>query len=58
MLAAAARERGVSQAEVARRTGIQRSALSLIFSGQRNLTLRTIYRIANALGCTIEVRIR
>lgn len=46
----AAREgRGLNLHELARLSGISASALSLIETGQRDLRLTTLYRIADAL---------
>lgn len=40
---------GISQAEMARRAGIDKSELTRILSGKRNPTLRTLERMARAL---------
>lgn len=44
----------ISQAELARRIGSDRSYISRIESGQTEPKVSTFYRIMNALGCRIE----
>lgn len=44
----------VTQAELARRIGSNRSYISRVESGQTDLRTSTLYRIMNALGCQIE----
>lgn len=44
------RKLGLSQAELARKMGVQREFISRIESGQQNVTLETLYRIAEATG--------
>jgi transcriptional regulator with XRE-family HTH domain len=46
------RSKGMSQAELAGRSGIPRPNLSIIEQGGRDLTLSTLRRIADALGIT------
>ena len=43
-------EQGISQAELARRLGIQRSGINRLESGTQNPTLDMILKIASALG--------
>ena len=43
-------EQGISQAELARRLGIQRSGINRLESGAQNLTLDMILKVASALG--------
>ena len=45
-------EQGISQAELARRLGIQRSGISRLESGTQNPTLDMILKIASALSYT------
>ena len=47
-------ERGLSQAALSRRTGINSSYLSRIETGKVHPTVRTALRIAEALGFSIE----
>ncbi len=44
----------ITQAELARRIGSDRSYISRIESGQTEPKVSTFYRIMNALGCRIE----
>lgn len=44
----------ISQAELARRIGSDRSYISRVESGQTEPKVSTFYRIMNALGCRIE----
>lgn len=44
----------ITQAELARRIGSDRSYISRVESGQTEPKISTFYRIMNALGCNIE----
>ncbi len=44
----------ITQAELARRIGSNRSYISRVESGQTEPKVSTFYRIMNALGCRIE----
>lgn len=44
----------ITQAELARRIGSNRSYISRVESGQTEPKVSTFYRIMNALGCSIE----
>ena len=46
----------ITQAELARRIGSDRSYISRVESGQTEPKVSTFYRIMNALGCRIEIR--
>jgi transcriptional regulator with XRE-family HTH domain len=48
---------GVTRAELARRLGSTRGHITQLLAGGRNVTLGTIAEIANALGCTVEVKL-
>ena len=48
---------GVTRAELARRLGSTRGHITQLLAGGRNLTLGTIAEIADALGCTVEVKV-
>ncbi len=54
-LVAARLEQGISQAELARRIGTQRSNLSRLESGMQNPTLDMLLKIASALGKDITL---
>ena len=45
----------ISQAELARRIGSNRSYIARVESGQTEPKVSTFYRIMNALGCKIEL---
>ena len=51
-------ERGISQAELARRVGTQRSNICRLESGMQNLTLDMILKIASALGKDISFSLK
>ena len=46
----------ITQAELARRIGSDRSYISRVESGQTEPKVSTFYRIMNALGCRIDFR--
>ena len=48
-------EQGISQAELARRLGIQRSGINRLESGTQNPTLDMILKIASALGKDVSL---
>jgi transcriptional regulator with XRE-family HTH domain len=48
---------GVTRAELARRLGSTRGHVTQLLAGGRNLTLGTIAEIADALGCSVDVRV-
>ena len=50
-------EQGISQAELARRLGIQRSGISRLESGTQNPTLDMILKIASALGKDVSLEL-
>ena len=47
-------EKGMTQAELARRAGIPQPNLSNIEKGKRDLTISTLARIAHALGVNVR----
>ncbi|MCL2504439.1 MAG: helix-turn-helix domain-containing protein [Coriobacteriia bacterium] len=47
-------ERGLSQEELANLAGLDRTYISSCEAGRRNVTLRTLIRLAKALGITPE----
>ncbi len=48
---------GVSLGELEDRTDISKGRLSVLLNGSGNLTLETVNRIADALGCDITVNV-
>jgi DNA-binding XRE family transcriptional regulator len=55
----AARERhGMSQREFSQQTGFTQQYLSLVETGQKNLTLRTMMTLAQAVGETVSEMLR
>ncbi len=52
------RERGLSQEELANLAGLDRTYISSCEAGRRNVTLRTITRLAAALGVDADVLIK
>ena len=58
-LVALRESRGLSQAQLARRVGVTRSAIAQLESAQPdNIELRTLVRVAAALGAHVDVSIR
>lgn len=48
----------LSQAELAERAGIGRSMLSQLETGKKPVGADTLERLASALGCRVEVKIK
>jgi transcriptional regulator with XRE-family HTH domain len=55
-LAEALQREGITRTQLAARLGRSKGFVSQILAGQRNLTLRTIADVADALRCRIKVR--
>jgi transcriptional regulator with XRE-family HTH domain len=55
-LAEAMTRQGITKAELARRLGKSKGFVSQVLAGDRNLTLRTIADISDALACRIRVQ--
>ncbi|MBR2802305.1 MAG: helix-turn-helix transcriptional regulator [Erysipelotrichaceae bacterium] len=49
-------ECGLSQKELAKRSGIQQSEISRIESGERNPSIRILHRLAKAMDRKLEIR--
>lgn len=49
---------GISQNELAKLLGIDKGAMSLVFSGKRHLSLKEAYTIANRLKLDLKVVIK
>ena len=54
-LYAAMEEQGVTRAELARRLGTSQAYVTRVLSGQANFTLKTMSKLALALGMQLEV---
>lgn len=48
----------LSQAELARKMDVKREFISRIESGQQNITLETLYRLADATGKKFEIQFK
>ena len=57
-LAAAVRHAGISRADLAEKLGWKASRVSKVLTGNGNLTLRTIYQVAEAAGLEFDVILR
>lgn len=49
-------EQGLTQTELAKRTGIKQGELSKLENGKANPTLETLQKIAKGLGMRLELR--
>ncbi len=56
LLSAAMEDKGITKSELAKRLGKTKGFVTQVLSGNRNLTLRTIADIADALGFRVRVR--
>lgn len=56
-IARALKEVQITQSELAERLGKTKGFVSQILGGGRNLTLRTLSDVSDALGCTVHVEI-
>ena len=52
------RELKLSQAQLARKMNVKREFISRIESGQQNITLETLYRVAEATGKKFEIQFK
>ena len=56
-LSAAIKEAGITRSEVAKRLGKTKGFVSQVLAGGRNLTLRTIADVADAIGISLTIRV-
>lgn len=54
-IAVAMQDQGISRAELAERLGVSRAYITKVLGGSTNMTLRTLVRLALALGLVPEV---
>jgi transcriptional regulator with XRE-family HTH domain len=57
-LSEAIEERGITRSEVAKRLGKTKGFVSQLLAGGRNLTLRTVADIADAIGISLRVEVQ
>jgi len=57
-LSEAIEKRGLTRSEVARRLGKTKGFVSQLLAGGRNLTLRTVADIADAIGISLKVAVQ
>lgn len=50
-LRAVRKQRGFSQEKLAAEAGLARNFISMVENGQRNVTIATVSKLAQALGC-------
>lgn len=50
-------DEGLTQVEVARRSGVHQSCVSRLEQGRGNATVATMEAVAAALGCRLDVRL-
>jgi len=50
--------RNLTQAEFAESAQVRPSYISRVFNNAENLTVRTLFRLANAIGMSVEIRLR
>lgn len=50
------KRKGLTQLDLADRMKIAQSNVSLFLSGRRGVTVRTLAKVAEALGCRLDVR--
>ncbi len=56
VLHSALRRSGVSQAELAGRLGIRKSAVNQVFRGDGNVRISTLAEYLHELGCELEIK--
>jgi transcriptional regulator with XRE-family HTH domain len=50
--------RGVTRAELAERAGVKPSYISRVLNNPENITLQTLFRLANALEMDVEIDLK
>jgi transcriptional regulator with XRE-family HTH domain len=58
MFLKAMKVKNVNQSELAKRMGVSKSSVSRILSGNRNMTLETLAKMAFALDCKVDVQLK
>ncbi len=53
----ARKQKGLTQAELAKKAGINRTTLSLVETGSRNVTVATLMRLADAMDMKLDIRL-
>lgn len=48
---------GLTHVELAQRMGTSRSYITQLFGGKANLSMQTMSRLADAVGCTLQVQL-
>lgn len=48
-------EQGLTQADIAERTGMNQSEISRIENGTRNVSIKLLQRLADGLGMTLKI---
>lgn len=48
-------QQGLTQADIAERTGIRQSEISKIENGTRNVSIKLLQRLADGLGMTLHI---
>ena len=56
-LNASMRANGVSNAELARRAGVSPAYIAKVFRGPSNLSMETLTKLADALGCKVHLHL-
>jgi len=56
-LYAAMQDQGLSEADLARRLGVSRQYVNKFLAGRANISLRTLVRLAYALGLDIDITV-
>lgn len=49
-------EKGLTQRELAERTGLKQSSIARLESGRANPRVESLFRLAKGLGATLEIR--
>ena len=57
-LARARREAKLTQKDVAKKLGMQQTSIARIETGRTNASLKTLMRVADAIGCDLNITIQ